>query len=957
MSSRSSVSSEKSRLDPLTYQSYTAGLLHSSGKSEKFLKLQKHFEVLERITEIEGKTQISGKSKGWMDNLALKNELFAKYDVQSIEELQWLYQELSDAQKNAEFFYDLQRLAVYQWKPANDFGLKKKGKSLSDLKDFYENIEKEESTSLSNTFFDKAKQSEKKLAGRKEESQKKGKYTQRALYGTNIPEKLDRFEIYVEEKKGKKITDSDGGNDNLHIRSMSAPYMKHLKDNDRMHKRSDSSKGSKFGRTSSPDRHSHLPKKPQVGEVMPVQRQVSQRSPILSDIAPGPHDFASRMTETSSVARPLQNNLEIYNSLENPQYKASVGMDGRPIHMSRKSSLTKAHELTVLPLNLKLITATVKENSNDITAHTEPTCDLKENAKTEKTGEASEGVSANFLKNMLDNSSVKVEVLSTNNFNSSRKDRRIDYSPNNSVKSAIANLEEVNEPTVHVENWNVLNKLNVTKSWTYPDLLPNQSNNFPITTDGTMDKFKVNNAGDQNIFTEEPPHTSVENITQAKGPSFRVGNKMTASFRVRDLRSLAVNNEFSESKFFPSQSVPKAVSPAVPAKTDLIRKNLELKLHSPVVSQIWTGNASKLPSTVDVDDAYDARRGSVSSTDTFIVKESDDELETIDRQPVNCLAQTQGYLTQPKNKFSDFSFITQTTKSNSVPDFNEKAEPIRPRSAKSYGNLDRDDDNLLNGRHCIPRFTSGDLLDMQPKDDAKMSFISKYSSEPVKHISDIPAPGTHRDSSNDYHTREMSYDAYIPPVEILKDVARNLETYKRTQPIDKPKKPSLVGKMTLDYLQELGSEWESSKGKNRSKEEKRVSDSKTVLLDPKPFIGSDIAASPNRWFPVKETKGTVGEMKTERPANTILKEQTHSVNGIAKTEARYMPKTDFQENSVYKKYLTLPRNKQKQRPEGYKASDPYSYNTLPRTKHGTSKGVPNSHSADGKRKNSSTVFY
>ena len=941
MSSRSSVSSEKSRLDPLTYQSYTAGLLHSSGKSEKFLKLQKHYEVLERITEIEEKTHISGKTRAWMHNPTLKNELFAKYDVQSMEELQWLYQELSDAKKNAEFFYDLQRLAVYQWKPANDFGLNKKGKSLSDLKEFYETIEKEEKASLSNTYFQKAKESDKKLVGKKDGSQKKVKHTQRALYGTNIPEKPDRFEIYVEEKKGKARNDSNGETDNLHIRSMSAPYSKHLKD-DKTHKRSDSSKGSKFGKIANPDRHANLSKKPQIGEVMPVQRQVSQKSPtVFSNIAPGPHDFASRNTESASVARTMQNNLEIYNSLENPQYKASVGMDVRPIHVTRKSSLTKVTDNTLPHKDLKVVTASVSEtdSSKHLIAHIEPSCEIRENAKVKYDSLANENFSSKLLNNIPDNSSFQAHAIHSDIIFPVDKQRKIDYSPINNVKSVIANWEESKDSRQQRENKREKsNDYNVIH--TYPDLLQSQSSHLPVSYAETSDTFVTNNKDSKIPLSEYPK--SLENTKQDKRTRLDSNSKMAASFKVRDLRSLAVNNMFSESKFYPSQSESKAISPTVPAKT-FIKKISEPKLHSPVVSQIWHGNTPQSTDNVAVDGDYDARRGSVSSTDTFIVKESDDELENM-AQPINDTEQR--LFPQIKSKSPSFKLIPQVAKSKSVPDFSEITEPSRPRSAKSYANLDRDD-GLLNGRHCVPRFTSGDSMEIHLKDD----YNTYFTSEPVQSISDHSSSFTNDGISNSYHNREISYDAYIPPVEILKDVTRSAETYRRTEPIDKPKKPSLVGKMTLDYLQELGSEWQTSKGKNRVKEKRLLPNDRTEP-DSEPFIGSDVSASPNKWFPVRETKiQTSNETKKNPNLDMVHKDLTGSANKTKeKTNSKQSNKTEYQdENSMYKKYLTLPRNKQKERPEGYKASDSYSYNTLPRTKHGTSKGVSKSHSTDGKK--------
>ena len=60
----SESSDRSSRLDPQTYQSYAAGILHSSRKSEQFLKLQQRYAMLERIAEIEEGTLASNEILG-----------------------------------------------------------------------------------------------------------------------------------------------------------------------------------------------------------------------------------------------------------------------------------------------------------------------------------------------------------------------------------------------------------------------------------------------------------------------------------------------------------------------------------------------------------------------------------------------------------------------------------------------------------------------------------------------------------------------------------------------------------------------------------------------------------------------------------------------------------------------------------------------------------------------------
>ena len=942
MSSRSSVSSEKSRVDPRTYQSYTAGLLHSSGKSEKFLKLQKHYEVLERITEIEEKTRISGKAKDWIDNPTLKNELFAKYDVQSLEELQWLYQELSEAQKNAEFFYDLQRLAVYQWKPADDFGLKKKGKSLGDLKEFYEKVEKEEKDSLANSYFQKAMNKSKS----ENKTENKSRYTPRALYGTNIPERLDSFEIYVAERKNQNKTETETESlDRLHIRSMSSSFSKHLQDTDAAHKRSDSSKGSMFGKISSPERQANL-KKPQVGEVIPVQRHVRPKSPMLSNISPGPHDFASRTTETASIARPLQSNLEIYNSLENPQYQASVSMEGRPVHRPRKSSLTKTSDMFIQQGQSQDKPQTNKTAYNTL-AGNENGQSIIENTDTV--------VHANFVRSLPDVERSNVNV-------SGMKDKRFDNSPVKNVKSFVANLEELNN-NGH-ENSNGTNKWTVTRSRTCPDLLHNQPAYCNEAEEfGTARATPIQKGySEYNMRAIDGPDTQTPVRSENKVPTFRSVAKITTGFKVKNLRSLATNNEFSKSKFFPGKpdqkqdvldnnlnadNIKTYSKYEIQNKVISRRKDFESKLHSPVVSQIWTGKAAK----ESVEAEFDVRRGSTSSTDTFIVKESDDELEAITHEENMTVKES---VMQPVNMNDSVTFVQP----NPELDMNKETQnnSLRPRSAKPFADYIKESE-LTNGRHCIPRFGSGDVLGMRPE----TPITGKYTSKLVEikpftkdlYISNTSKDDFMNERGDSFGSKRVTgYDAYIPPVEILKDVASSQDVYKRPEPIEKPKKLSLVGRMTMDYLHELGSEWERSKLKNLSKQ-KEVDDQECVLPKNETFVGSDLAASPNKWVPVKVMKGvdiTRADIPVEK--NKLAEEQQNQASQ-GKSSGPFgkynVAAKDHQEsNSLYRKYLTLPRKKQTQRPEGYKASDAYSCNTLPKVKQRSERGVPKSLSILGK---------
>ena len=158
-----SESSERSsRLDPQTYQSYAAGILHSSRKSEQFLKLQQRYAMLERIAEIEEGTLASNEILGRrnynvinpqlmksrstsrsLSNLSRDDSivdylLLSKYKLENLEELKDLYAELQEAQDKDEFFYDAGKVQEHQWSPFDDFGLALKETNISDLYSIFE---------------------------------------------------------------------------------------------------------------------------------------------------------------------------------------------------------------------------------------------------------------------------------------------------------------------------------------------------------------------------------------------------------------------------------------------------------------------------------------------------------------------------------------------------------------------------------------------------------------------------------------------------------------------------------------------------------------------------------------------------------------------------------------------------------------------------------------------------
>lgn len=955
MSCRSSVSSEKNRVDHSTYQSYTAGLLHSSGKSEKFLKLQKHFAVLERITEIENKTHLHGSPGHSPSGFDISTEMFAKYDVQCVEELQWLYQELNDAHKNEEFFYDLQKLAVYQWKPTKDYGLKRKGKSLNDLRKIYEVPDEEDYRGcypVHASFFDRpsvkhGSQKSVLLPGQSNIRDKSKcpkssvKVSPRPLYGTHIPEVLDGYEILVENTKRLNKEKDNFTVDNLHIRSLSAPYSKHLQDssNGPEHKRSDSFKGAMFGKSTSPER-SEKKQKPTVAEVTPVPRQVSKKSSqFYPKIMSGPHDFAGHMTTTEAVARPMQSNMHIYNSLENPQYKATMNLD-EPV---RKLSRGRSNDNFVIHKDADgnySVSAPERTANRPLEERSTGRNSANNHLNSDRSRDGSPTVSATVYQenasinptpafiiddsthNILTESSPSPITSMSGSKLASRppvppsRNRFTDRSPLSSVRQTVASFENRSEDTANSQmTMNDPSSADVTdlpKSQTVPDLLENQPmfcSELPHLHERQRSNSDQNLARSNERRPEYPP--PVPRRSQFSSlPRNSNCNKSAPIFTVRNLRPLAQNNEFCKSQFFPKSVSTQSLHP------DTTHQEIEPLLHAPVVGQIF-----KKPGTVNKNDVvlhHDRiqRRNSTSSTDTFIVKDSDDEGDV-----------------QYKMAYSMNLRDTadQKNKSKSVPDLTEEELPRRPRSAKSYMNLDAE---LESGRHCLPRTVSGDLNDITSKYSDNSKFRKKIHSGNARSSNESFEDCVRNAAENLYGSKESqkylddNSEVYMPPEDIVNDMMKSHNLYKRSVPKEKPKTPSVIGKMTMDYLQEIGNEWAVSKNNTSFSGQYGSNENMTIPVT-EPFVTSDRSATPNKWVPVFHSHSespvtSAGQNIDEHYSHDRPSElrSDHDNDITTVQSATYLNKGPV---SDYQKYLTLPR-----KPKPNSTDKGFAYSTIPR---------------------------
>lgn len=130
VSAKASECSERSsRLDSHTYQTYTAGLLHSADKSEDFQILQRHFLNLEKVTEIQvKKSRPKSMDRAFLDLVDFTTE----------EQLEQLGKELEDFKKSKKLPVKVQK----PWTPQKDKGLMRKEKTLGDIRALYDDMER-----------------------------------------------------------------------------------------------------------------------------------------------------------------------------------------------------------------------------------------------------------------------------------------------------------------------------------------------------------------------------------------------------------------------------------------------------------------------------------------------------------------------------------------------------------------------------------------------------------------------------------------------------------------------------------------------------------------------------------------------------------------------------------------------------------------------------------------------
>ncbi|CAG2186937.1 CAP [Mytilus edulis] len=300
---------------------------------------------------------------------------------------------------------------------------------------------------------------------------------------------------------------------------------------------------------------------------------------------------------------------------------------------------------------------------------------------------------------------------------------------------------------------------------------------------------------------------SLEKIHNLEEPKQNVSSSQSpVQFRVRNLRVLAENNEFSDSKFAKMRPISDSVSPSGfenrplsfgtnEKETELLIKESDLDSADDYV-RLKKWRTSELCEN-------DGTNSENSSTDTFIVKSSEDEIE---KDGDNLPDVTKG--TESNSKLPEEPAFEKSKSEPDLKQVNIRKEPVRPRSAKSHVKLNEPvKDNKLPTNFGMPRTVSGNLREVfkQYKHEGKFSRF-----QAPEHKADSPKSQTLPRTSRVSNRR---YDAYIPPSHIMKEVTRDSDQYKRTEPIHKDRTPSSASKMTVEYLDLIGNEWSQERNK------------------------------------------------------------------------------------------------------------------------------------------------
>lgn len=841
-SAHGSVCSDRSsRLDPHTYSSYTAGILQSSGRSEKFLKLQKHFAVLERISEI-----VSLKNSPEYGNLY-------KHDELAKDELNELYEELEEANQKRYFHYSVsgKNYSRNRWNPNADRGLSIKEKSLGDLKAVYDDNREEHvisiipedlqrcrhkssptlnqevvknsnsCTSRNNTLcYDNSIVVDDSCPTTVTEQLSHGGDMQstyhsmrdaiagsgdnamlnivafqngscllhrKALHGTSIPDVSNSYEIYVENTKSayKQPMDEPDG---LHVRSISAPYTESVQSPcDIPPKRSDSFKGSNFGT----EKGYQNGKEESLHSADKLDGTVKCRNSSWNQQQKGHLHSQFKLNGNSSGEEMNKHNSQFgsFSSKMGDIHQSDIKLRN-PHYLQRDlaSTVTEDEERTssghITEKNSN------KENINSHRKSLPRDRFLNTNGIFDNSSENGEKIEKRKSFPLHTHSKKTPGIVIDSSLIKKTKWKfGVDDAPMTGVKDCIATFE-------------CSGKLE-----SKPDLGTPTSSKKDFPSEQSTNRLTNNNhkmTADRNELESSTLFSMRKDMFDSKG---------------KDVFKASKDDKSLSSNYASYNDAPKPIS------TDEANiKYGKLRRWDGRAEDIHGGNYGKLQrwKTADViKESNGSSSSSANSTDTFIVKSDGSQKMSSDSSEDS-----------PQNTAPAF----QRFKSEPDLSLEQKNGPQRPRSAKSQTDLNKSLQNEQYTERAISRTVSGNISDIKRQYLDDLNFRKpqgRNTSTERPHIPQSRGPDvpTHPHIPQSGITRdEKHWGSFTTPRKLLGEetgAIKNSSSYGPQHCLTQAQ----LEEMTLNYFSDVGDEWEHTRRRNRHKSEQLNRTSQSLPRD------------------------------------------------------------------------------------------------------------------------------
>ena len=840
-SARESVCSERSsRLDSQTYQNYTAGILHSSDKSKKFQELQKHYTLLDKITQIEELT--STPFSKLQQQIPVNN-------IDTKEVLDYLKKELEQSRKEKELpkrptsYYDT-------WQPDHDRGLLRKEKSLGDLKAIFNRLESIGQVQDTNCKHRVARsRSFKDLSNKNSDS---------------IPNDYESFRRNFSPKANSPAVCKPSQTKPLTFTRNSSVEEEY--------------KQNKLNNKS--------PKSGTKNNVSPYA--VPSKSPRKNSESASPRRMERALYGTLINETPA-NEYEIYVEEKRKAFKGANESSG--LHVRCMSAPYSQDKLTLS--GDKASESTVDEPQTTYTAVPARPYKYKPLPPTPQQSSLSVGsgvpldhlkTNYRYLSNNITNQ--ENENIETQEADTSNEERIYYDTPRTFIRSSESIMQ--NHPNKIEFQSDLMSTSLANNIQQMPNGYDRDVTPVPSLDGHILVQDGIVACATPVIVIPEKPLT----------PSYNTNTKPPAvNFKVRDLRNLAKDNEFSQSKFAQRKPILEKYlqdvlthagrnesPPGYETHGDVQGDTYGLYVHtdwnyesSPdieyrgaAVPDTWINRGDEA-NDVDYEDSISSK---TSSTGTFIIKTGEEDgdadqesLCEILQNPLNQIntdSDISDLLHRPKSPTfpADSSVKDNYTRTQSETDLNVSSvgAQLPPRPYKSHSNVNF---KMVSSPGVIRPIAGGNLREMfrKQKDKTKFSTSWKKSSEsePFKqknipqsfqhssecsnyqslnsyslndndeHLAPALPPREYEDPASNFKEispavpdypltdtvkyRTDQYDAYNPPNDIRKVVEQDVNLYKREVPIAKPRNPSDLGKLTVNYFDVLGNEWAREKSK------------------------------------------------------------------------------------------------------------------------------------------------